>query len=229
MGASAVRARAIDCAVVKAYSYGRERARTAESTALPGAHGTKASSRVFGRLAASRSTSGAAPAAPLPRSLKTPSVEPQRLSALSKKWRLDVQAQKRVKFVTLSLNANTANAASIMSDQASLLATIAGLQEQIDSMNGQLTEVRPFFICSCPFLRARCGRGGPPRPAAPTAAPAPPPPHHRRRGNTPSPARPGPRGRARDHKSKTTPAAAPPPRHAYAVCLPRGQLYQVRI
>ena len=30
MGASAVRARAIDCAVVKAYYYGRERARTAE-------------------------------------------------------------------------------------------------------------------------------------------------------------------------------------------------------
>ena len=33
MGASAVRARAMDCAVVKAYYYGRERARTAESTA----------------------------------------------------------------------------------------------------------------------------------------------------------------------------------------------------
>ena len=30
--------------------------------------------------------------------------------------------------------------------------SFAGLQEQIDSMNGQLTEVRPFFICSCPFL-----------------------------------------------------------------------------
>ena len=54
-----------------------------------------------------------------------------------------------------------------MSDYASLLATIAGLQEQVNTMNGQLNEVRPFFICSCPFLRARCGRGGPPRPAAP--------------------------------------------------------------
>ena len=56
-----------------------------------------------------------------------------------------------------------------MSDYASLLATIAGLQEQIDSMSGQLTEVRPFFICSCPFpsraVRARRGAdaGCPPR------------------------------------------------------------------
>ena len=34
---------------------------------------------------------------------------------------------------------------------ASLQATIAGLQEQIDAMNGQLTEVRPCFTGSCPF------------------------------------------------------------------------------
>ena len=59
-----------------------------------------------------------------------------------------------------------------MSDYASLLATIAGLQEQIDSMNGQLTEVRPFFICSCPFpsraVRARRGAEA----GCPTAAAA---------------------------------------------------------
>ena len=99
-----------------------------------------------------------------------------------------------------------------MSDYASLLATIAGLQEQIDSMNGQLTEVRPFFICSCPFpqraLRARRA----PRPAAPTAAAASP------RGGaagaaiTPSPARRGRRGRTRDYKcarATTNPRARP--------------------
>ena len=54
-------------------------------------------------------------------------------------------------------------------DHANLLATIAGLQEQIDSMSGQLTEVRPFNFC-CPFPTrgagaARCrGRLPPPPP-----------------------------------------------------------------
>ena len=38
---------------------------------------------------------------------------------------------------------------------ASLQATIAGLQEQIDGMNGQLTEVRPFFPLQLPFPRSR--------------------------------------------------------------------------
>ena len=129
-------------------------------------------------------------------------------SPLSKKWRLDVQAQKRVKFVTLSLNANTANAASIMSDQASLLATIAGLQEQIDAMNGQLTEVNAPSCC--PFrqraVRARrAAEAGCPRPRGGPAPSTPPP----ARPYTPSPARPGRRNRARDHKTKTPPAAAP--------------------
>ena len=76
-------------------------------------------------------------------------------------------------------------------DHANLLATIAGLQEQIDSMSGQLTEVRPLQFL-LPLPRARCGRGAVPRPAAPTAAAAPPPPHHHRRGHT----RPLPRAAA---------------------------------
>ena len=105
---------------------------------------------------------------------------------------------------------------AIMSDQASLLATIAGLQEQIDAMNGQLTEVNaPSF--AAPFASARCGRGAPPRPAAPTAAAAPtpstPPPA---RPYTPSPARAGRRPRrARDHKTKTPPPAAAPQAHRH--------------
>ena len=73
MGASAVRARAIICAVVKASYYGRERARTAESTACPAFHKELLlailQQRVFRRFA-SRSTLGAAPAAPFPRSLQ---------------------------------------------------------------------------------------------------------------------------------------------------------------
>ena len=85
-------------------------------------------------------------------------------------------------------------------DHASLLATIAGLQEQIDSMSGQLTEVRPLQFL-LPLPRARCGRGAVPRPAAPTAAAAPPPPHHRRRGDT----HPLPRAAGR-YTAQTTPA-----------------------
>jgi len=98
-----------------------------------------------------------------------------------------------------------------MTDQ-DLLATIAGLQEQIDAMNGQLTEVRPFFICSCPFpsraVRARRAAEA----GCPTAAAASP------RGGaagaaiTPSPARRGRRGRTRDYKSAratTNPRARP--------------------
>ena len=118
--------------------------------------------------------------------------------------------------------------AKMTDDHANLLATIAGLQEQIDSMSGQLTEVRPFFpfTSSCPSSVGAARRRGrlPPSPRRP-----------RPRGSAtgarqgPSPALAGRRGRARDHKTKTPPAAAPPPRHAYAVCLPRGQLYRIRI
>jgi len=57
--------------------------------------------------------------------------------------------------VTLSFNAQTPqNAASKRTDHASLLATIAGLQEQIDAMSGQLTEVRPPSISAAPSPRA---------------------------------------------------------------------------
>ena len=100
--------------------------------------------------------------------------------------------------------------AKMTDSMASLQATIAGLQEQIDAMNGQLTEVRRPFLCSCPFpqraVRARraAEAGCPHRRGGP--APSTPPPARR---YTPSPARPGRRGRARDHKTKTPPAAAP--------------------
>ena len=95
-----------------------------------------------------------------------------------------------------------------MTDHASLLATIAGLQEQIDSMSGQLTEVRPLQFL-LPLPRARCGRGAVPRPAAPTAAAAPPPPHHRRRGDT----HPLPRALAAAAARATTKLRRPPPQH----------------
>ena len=74
------------------------------------------------------------------------------------------------------------------------MATIAGLQEQIDAMNGQLTEVNvPFLALPTPrAVRARRA----PRPAAPRRrggpAPSTPPPA---RPYTPSPARRGRRGR----------------------------------
>ena len=66
-------------------------------------------------------------------------------------------------------------------DHANLLATIAGLQEQIDSMSGQLTEVRPPSISAAPSPRAVRARRG-----AEAGCP------HRRRGlapSTPPPAR----------------------------------------
>ena len=87
-----------------------------------------------------------------------------------------------------------------MTDQ-DLLATIAGLQEQIDSMSGQLTEVRPPSISAAPSSRAVRARRG-----AEAGCP------HRRRGpapSTPPPARQytlsfarrGRRGRTRDYKT----------------------------
>ena len=69
---------------------------------------------------------------------------------------------------------------------ASLQATIAGLQEQIDAMNGQLTEVRPCFTGSCPF-----------RPRAVRARRAAPPPR-----------RPRPRGAAAGAAARASPALA---------------------
>jgi hypothetical protein len=117
-------------------------------------------------------------------------------------------------FVITKNNAPTPqNAASKMTDEhASLLATIAGLQEQIDSMNGQLTEVRPFFICSCPFpsraVRAQLAAdAGCPHRRGDLA-----PRRRRRRGHHASPARRGRRGRTRDYKSAratTNPRARP--------------------
>ena len=81
-------------------------------------------------------------------------------------------------------------------DHASLLATIAGLQEQIDAMNGQLTEVNAPSCCPFRQRAVRARRAA--EAGCPTAAAASP------RGGaagaaiTPSPARRGRRGRTRD-------------------------------
>jgi len=68
--------------------------------------------------------------------------------ALSRPEILKLRPPKKNKFVDAPLNAkHRKKLPSKMSDYASLLATIAGLQEQVNTMNGQLTEVR----LSCPF------------------------------------------------------------------------------
>ena len=85
---------------------------------------------------------GAAPAAPFPRSVQKKS------DALSRPEILKLRPPKKNKFVDAPLNAqHRKKLPSKMSDYASLLATIADLQEQVNTMNGQLTEVR----LSCPF------------------------------------------------------------------------------
>ena len=163
-----MRARAIDCAVVKAYDYGRERARTTESTACPLAVQAADSCQLTGfrKLPIFEEYVGGSPDAPLPRSLKTPTKKRGRLPSTG-----------RSHFAAIVRRHSNAqipqNAASKMTDQ-DLLATIAGLQEQIDSMSGQLTEVRPLQFL-LPLPRARCGRGAVPRPAAPVPAAATPP------------------------------------------------------
>ena len=219
MGASAVRARAIDCAVVKAYYYGRERARTAER-AQP-ARSFKLCCPADGFLDASPAARfeeyvGGSPDVLL-RSLKKTNQKRGRLPS------------RRSHFAAPSFVVTATRSppkASKMSDQASLLATIAGLQEQIDAMNGQLTEVRPASPSAAPVSRARRGRGGLPPPSrrprprgAAAGAAARPSPALAGRS---VPALAGRRGRTRDHKSaralktKMPPASRHDPRRSTA-------------
>ena len=60
-----------------------------------------------------------------------------------------------------------------MSDYASLLATIAGLQEQVNTMNGQLNEVRPSFLCPVPSCAVRARRAADGRLPPPSRRPRP--------------------------------------------------------